>query len=110
LDATIVFLDQRDNLINLLVCFAKHRQLACQVGDSCVLSIIEQEAMAPRTVGGLADRMAHGGHIRRENYEFIGVKGPAPASAYSHSPNLCHGDLGPVARGGHTLETAHTQV
>jgi hypothetical protein len=49
--------------------------------------------------------MAHGGHIRRENYEFIDVKGPAPASAYSHSPNLCHGDLGPMAHGGHTLET-----
>jgi hypothetical protein len=61
--------------------------------------------MAPHTIGGLADRMAHGGHIRRENYKFIGVKGPAPASAYSYSPNLCHGDLGPVARGGHTLET-----
>jgi hypothetical protein len=27
-------------------------------------------------------------------------------SAYSHNPNLCHGDLGPMAYRGHTLETA----
>ena len=36
--------------------------------------------MAPRTVGGLASGMAHGGHICYENFEFTGIKGPAPAS------------------------------
>ena len=106
MDATIVFLKQRGNCINLLIWFTKHRQLACWVGDSRALSIVENEAMAPRTVGGLARRMAHGGHIHHENYEFIGVRGPAPASTYSHSPNLRHGDLGPVARSEHTLRTA----
>ena len=62
--------------------------------------------MAPRTTSGLADRMAHGGHIRREKYEFTDVKGPAPASAYNRGPNLHRGDLGPVAHSGHTLGTA----
>jgi hypothetical protein len=33
--------------------------------------------MAPRTVSGLAHRMAHGGHIRHENYKFIGAEGSA---------------------------------
>ena len=37
--------------------------------------------MAPRTVGGLSHRMALGGHIRHENYEFTSGKGPAPATA-----------------------------
>jgi hypothetical protein len=82
LDATIVFLEQRGNRINLLVLFIKHQQLARQVGDSRALSIVEQEAMAPRTVGELTGGMAHGG------------------------PNIHHGDLGPVARSGHTLGTA----
>jgi hypothetical protein len=45
--------------------------------------------MAPRTAGGLAGGMAHGGHIRRENYEFIGVKGPTPVFAYNRGPDLC---------------------
>ena len=49
--------------------------------------------------------MAHGGHIYRENYEFTSAKGPAPTSTYSHGQNLRHGDLGPMARGGHTLGT-----
>ena len=106
MDATIVFLEQRGNRINLLVRFTKHRQLARQVGDCRALSIVEQEAMAPRTVGGLAGGMAHGCHIRRENYEFTDVKEPAPASTYYHDPNLRHGYLSPVARGGHTLGTA----
>ena len=68
--------------------------------------VVEQEALAPHIVGGLAGEMAHGVHIRRENYDFTGVRGPAPASTYSHSPNLRHGDLGPVARSEHTLRTA----
>ena len=59
----------------------KHRQLARQVGDSCALSIVEKEAMAPYTVGGLARRMAHDDHIYHENYEFIGIEGSAPTSA-----------------------------
>lgn len=62
--------------------------------------------MAPRTVGELARETAHGGHIRHENYEYTGVKGPAPASAYGHDPNLRHGDLGYVAYHGHALGTA----
>jgi hypothetical protein len=62
--------------------------------------------MVPRTVGELASGMAHGGHIRRENYKFTSVRGPAPASAYSHGPNLCHEDIGPMAHSGHTLGTA----
>ena len=62
--------------------------------------------MAPRTVGGLAGRMAHSGHICRENYEFTRIGGPALASAYSCGPNLHHGDQGPVARGEHTLGNA----
>ena len=57
--------------------------------------------MAPRTVGGLAGGMAHGSHIHRENYGFIGTKGPAPASAISHSPDLHLGNLSTVAYGGH---------
>jgi hypothetical protein len=61
--------------------------------------------MAPRTAGELASGMAHDGHIRRKNYEFISTKGLAPASARSYDPNLCHGDLGRVALSGHTLRT-----
>ena len=49
--------------------------------------------------------MAHGGHIHHENYEFIGVKGPAPMPVYSHDPNLHNGNMGPVAHGGHTFRT-----
>jgi len=79
--------------------------LARQVGDNRALSIVEQEAMVPSTIGGLAGGMTHGGHIHHENYEFTDVGGPAPASACSHGPNLCHGDLDPVARSGHTLGT-----
>ena len=79
----MVFLELHGNRINLLVWFMKHRQLACQVGDSHALSIVEKEVMAPCTTGGLARGMAHDGHIRNENYEFIAVKGPALASALS---------------------------
>ena len=62
--------------------------------------------MAPRTVGGLARGMAHDGHIRHENHEFIGVEGLAPMSAFSHGLDLRSRDLDPVAYGGHTLKTA----
>ena len=62
--------------------------------------------MAPRTVGELTGEMAHGGHIRRKNYEFTSIKWPAPTSARSYDPNLYHGDLGRVAHSGHTLRTA----
>ena len=41
--------------------------------------------MAPHIVVELAGGMAHGGHIHHENYEFIGIKGLVPASAYSHT-------------------------
>ena len=61
--------------------------------------------MAPRTVGGLAGGMAHGSHIHRENYGFIGTKGPAPASASGHSMDLHLGNLSSVAHGGHTPRT-----
>jgi hypothetical protein len=68
--------------------------------------LIENEAMAPHTISGLAGRMAHGGHIRHENYKFYGVGGPAPASAFSHDLDLSSRDLDPAAYGGHTLEIA----
>ena len=64
-----------------------------------------KEAMAPRTAGGLAGEMALGGHIRRKNYEFTSIKGPAHATARGYDPNLCHRDLGHVAHNGHTLRT-----
>ena len=63
--------------------------------------------MAPRTTGGLAGGMAHGGHIHHENYGFIDAKGLAPASAFSRSPDFHHGNLGLMAYGGHTPETTH---
>ena len=62
--------------------------------------------MAPCTAGGLASEMARGGHIHRENYWFIGAKGPALASTISHSPDLHLENLSSVARGGHTVGTA----
>ena len=105
LDATIVFLEQNDNHINLLVQFTKHRQLARQVGDSLALSIVEKEAMAHRTTSGCAHRMAHGGHIRHENYEFISAKGPVLASALSRGPDLHPGGLDPMVHSEHTLKT-----
>ena len=61
--------------------------------------------MVPRTTGGLAGGMALDGHIRRKNYEFIGIKGPAPATAHGYNPNLRHRDTGHVAHSGHTLRT-----
>jgi hypothetical protein len=105
LDATIIFLEQRVNHINLLVQFTKQQQLARQLGDSRSLSIVEKVALAPRTVSGLAHGMAHGGHIRHKNYEFTGAGGPAPASAFSHALDLCFRDLYPAVYDGHTLET-----
>ena len=62
--------------------------------------------MAPRTVSGLACRMAHNGHICHENHEFIGVEGPTPASIFGRGLNLRPGDLDPMAYSGHTLGTA----
>jgi hypothetical protein len=62
--------------------------------------------MSPRTNGGLARGVTHGGHIRRKNYEFIGVRGTAPASTFSYGPDLCNRGLNPVVYGGHTLGTA----
>ena len=105
LNATIVFLEQHGNHINSLVRFTKHRQLARLVGDSRALSFVEKEAMAPHTTGELDGGMAHRGHIRRKKYEFISVKGPAPASAYSHGSDLHPRNLDPTAHGGHTLGT-----
>jgi hypothetical protein len=49
--------------------------------------------------------MAHGGHIGHENYEFVVIEGPEPMSAFSHSLDLCHGDLGSIVLGGQTLGT-----
>jgi hypothetical protein len=65
--------------------------------------IVEKEAMAPRTAGGLACRMAHSGHICHKNYEFISAKGLAPTSAFGHGLNLQPRDLDPAVHGGHTL-------
>jgi hypothetical protein len=67
---------------------------------SHALSIVEKEAMAPCTVGGLARKMAHDGHIFHENYEFIDAGGPAPTSTFSRSLNLRFGDLDPAVYGG----------
>ena len=77
-----------------------------QVGDSHALSSVEKEAMAPRSTGELTSGMAYGGHICRKNYEFTSIKGPAAVTACGYDPNLCHRDLGHVARNGHTLRTA----
>ena len=62
--------------------------------------------MAPRTVGGLAHGMCHGGHILHKKYEFIGAEGLAPVSTFSRILNLYPGELVPMVRGGHTLRTA----
>ena len=62
--------------------------------------------MAPRTTSELAGGMAHGSHIRRKNYKFISIKGPAPTPTRRYDPSLYHGDLGCVAHGGHPLRTA----
>ena len=50
--------------------------------------------------------MAHGGHIYHKNYEFIGAKGPAPMSTFSHGPDLHPRDLDPAVHDGHSLGTA----
>jgi hypothetical protein len=50
--------------------------------------------------------MAHGSHIRNENYEFIGTEGPSPMSAFSYALDLHFRDLDPTVYGGHTLRTA----
>jgi hypothetical protein len=44
--------------------------------------------------------MAHGSHIHHRNYEFIGAKGPAPMSTFSHGPDLHPGDLDPTVHAG----------
>ena len=62
--------------------------------------------MAPRTVGGFAHGMDHGGHIHHENHEFTGVEGPVPTFAFSHGSDLHLGYLDSVSYGGHTLGTA----
>jgi hypothetical protein len=62
--------------------------------------------MAPRTIGELTRGMAHGGHIRHKNYEFISIEGLVLASAFSHSLDLCPRDLDPMAHDGHTLKIA----
>jgi hypothetical protein len=49
--------------------------------------------------------MAYGGHICHKNYEFKSTKGPAPASALSHGPDLHPRDLDSAIHGGHTLGT-----
>ena len=49
--------------------------------------------------------MACGGHIRHENYGFIGIEGPAPASAFGHGLDLHSRGLDPVAYGRHSLRT-----
>jgi hypothetical protein len=49
--------------------------------------------------------MANGDHIHHENYEPIGAKGLALASAYSLSSDLHPRNLDPNAHGGHTLGT-----
>ena len=84
----------------------KHQQLARQVGDSHTLSIVEKEAMAPRTVGGFTCETAHGDRIHHGNPKSIGIEGLAPTSIFSHSQVLHPGDLDPVAYEGHTLGTA----
>ena len=61
--------------------------------------------MAPRTIGGLTHRMAHGGHILHEHYEFIDTKVPVPAFAFNHGLNLRSGDMDPMVYGGHIVET-----
>ena len=61
--------------------------------------------MTTHTVGGLAGRKAHDGHICRENYEFTDVRGPSPASTFNRIPDLCSRDLDPAAYGGPTLGT-----
>ena len=61
--------------------------------------------MAPRTIGGLAYGIAHSGHIRHENYEFIGIEGPAPAFAFNRNLDLHSGDLDPMVYDRHTLGT-----
>jgi hypothetical protein len=105
LHATVIFLKQRGNRINLLVLFTKYRQLGRQVGDSHALSVVEKEVMAPHTIGGLAGGMARSGHIHRENNRFIGVKGLAPTSTFSRSLDLHLRNLAPVVHGRHTPRT-----
>jgi hypothetical protein len=63
--------------------------------------------MAPCTVSGLARGMAHGSHIRHENYEFIGAEGSVPAPAFSRGPNLRSRELDPAVYDGPTFGIAH---
>ena len=93
MDATIVFLEQRNNPISLLVRFTKHRQLARQVGDSRALSIVEKEVMAPFTYVGLALGASPGGRIRFRSLEFTDINRPAPVDGLLASQTLRFGDL-----------------
>ena len=61
--------------------------------------------MASRTTDELDGEMDHGGHICRENYESIGVKGPVPTSASGCGLDLHLRILDPIACGEHALET-----
>jgi hypothetical protein len=61
--------------------------------------------MAPCTIRGLTHGMAHDGHIHHENYEFTGVGGPTPVSAFGRVLDLCSEDLDPMVYDRHTLRT-----
>ena len=61
--------------------------------------------MDPHTTSELASGMAHDSHICCKNFEFISIKGLAPAFARGYDPNLCHGDPKHVAHNEHTLGT-----
>ena len=62
--------------------------------------------MVHRIADELVGGMDRDGHIRCENYEFIGVKRPAPMPVFSHGPGLHHGNLDPMIYDGHTHRTA----
>jgi hypothetical protein len=61
--------------------------------------------MTSHTANELTGRMTCGGQICHENYEFIGVKGPVPTSAFGRGPDLYLESLDPTACGGHALRT-----
>ena len=73
-------------------------------GQSCTL-VVGKEAMAPRTIGGFARRMAHSGHICHENLGSIGIEGLALMSALGHGLDIHPRNLDPMAYGRHTLRT-----
>ena len=55
----------------------------------------------------LAQGMATIGHILQGNHAVNHTKGPAPASAPGHDPDLHLGNMGPAAYGGRTPRTTH---